>query len=77
MGTTQHILSQSKSFARGACIGGVLCFVIAATTRRRIILWTGVGAIAGGFLATKFSDNKAIGEKEVASTKFKNYDLES
>ena len=52
------IQETSKKYAKGAIVGGVALAVFAAITRRSILGWGVIGAIAGGFITHKLSDEK-------------------
>ena len=67
----ETIRTTAKSYAKGALIGGVLGGIFALATKRRVILWGGLGVIAGGFIAYRIaeSSDKAVNNK----TEFKNY----
>lgn len=67
-----EVKQAAQSYTRGALIGGVIFAVFALVTKRKLIMWTAIGAIGGGFVAYKVNDSK----KEVVSTsKFQNYDI--
>lgn len=68
-----EIQETAQAYTKGALVGGVIFAAFALITRRRVLLWTTIGAIGGGFVAHSVRSSK----KEVVKTKFKNYDLES
>lgn len=64
------IKESAQVYTRGALIGGVIFAAFALITRRRVLMWTAIGAIGGGYVAYKVRDSK----KEVIKSDFKNYD---
>lgn len=69
MSSIKHI---SKSYTRGAVIGGVIFGVFALVGKRRVFPLAVMGVLIGGFIAHHFPDEKA--ESVTKKTEFKNYD---
>ena len=70
-----EIKEAANSYAKGAVIGGVIMAGFALFTGRKLIMWTAIGAVAGGFVAHKVTESKSQGKK--VESNFKNYDIES
>ena len=57
-----ELKEKSKTYAKGAIVGAVIGMVFAAATHRRLLLWGGIGLLAGGFITHKFSEDKITDE---------------
>ncbi len=69
-----EIKERAQTYTKGAIIGGVVSGIFALVTKRRFIVWAGLGALAGGYIAYKFSDTK---KDSTTKTGFRNLDLEN
>ncbi len=66
------IKETASAYTKGALIGGVTMAVFALATKRRVIFWTTIGIIGGGYIAYRVKDNSS--SKTSAISNFKNYD---
>ena len=71
------VKEMASAYTKGAVVGGVVMAVFALATKRRLVLWTTLGIIGGGYIAYKVRQSSAVpSESESAVSNFKNYDLE-
>ena len=75
MSDIEVIKSKAKRYTKGIVIGGVLGGLLAFATKRSLFVWGGLGAVAGGYIASKFGEMDTKAVKEDIETKFRNYDL--
>ena len=69
-----EIKETASAYTKGAVIGGIAMAIFALATKRRLVLWTTLGIVGGGFIAYKVRESKGNGSK--TNNNFKNYDLE-
>lgn len=69
-----EIKQTASAYTKGAVVGGVSMAIFALATKRRLILWTTIGVVVGGYIAYKVKESKGKPSKETSN--FKNYDLE-
>lgn len=55
--TTNSFWNKGSGFARGAIMGGIAGFLITmATTRKRVIIWSVIGAVGGGYIGHRIAE---------------------
>ncbi len=67
-----EIKEAAKAYTKGAVIGGVIGAFFALATRKRVIIFGGMGVLIGGFIAHTMVKSKNEGLTEKPG--FKNYD---
>lgn len=55
--TSKKVLEKSNAFRKGAAIGAITGFVCAYFFHGKLILWSIAGAIGGGYIGYKITDN--------------------
>lgn len=69
-----EIKEQSKAYTTGALIGGIVAATTALILKKRVILWSVIGVVVGGFISHRIY--KSGKETSKTNTNFKNYDLD-